>query len=135
MSRSVVIFDCHGVLFTGRNLERNTDLFEFAKSLKSQGLRLAILSNISQSDIDSLLSESDKMLFDEIAASGAIGAAKPHPEAYEFVLERLLAHPSEAIFIDDNKDNVLGAQHLGICGILYNENAACIKSVEEAINA
>jgi HAD superfamily hydrolase (TIGR01509 family) len=42
---------------------------------------------------------------------------KPEPKAYKIVLDYLQCKPSEAIFLDDNIDNITGAKKIGIATI------------------
>lgn len=57
--------------------------------------------------------------FDEIVISGEVGYAKPSKEIFQIVLDRLKIEPSEAIFIDDSKSHVDGAEKVGIKSIQY----------------
>jgi epoxide hydrolase-like predicted phosphatase len=53
-------------------------------------------------------------LFDKVYYSYEIGYRKPNTDIYEFVLNDLGKQANECIFIDDNKDNLKGAEQVGI---------------------
>ncbi|WP_026972011.1 HAD family hydrolase [Aliagarivorans marinus] len=55
--------------------------------------------------------------FDEIFASHIMGLLKPDAAAFFHVLDAMGCPASEAVFIDDNLDNILAAQELGLTTI------------------
>ncbi|TWR28500.1 HAD family phosphatase [Mucilaginibacter achroorhodeus] len=57
--------------------------------------------------------------FDGIVVSGTEKMRKPQPEFYQLLLSRYDVKPEEALFIDDNKRNILAAEQLGIRSIHY----------------
>jgi HAD superfamily hydrolase (TIGR01509 family) len=56
--------------------------------------------------------------FEKIFCSHEIGTRKPEEKSFTIVLDYLQCKPSEAIFLDDNADNINGAHELGIATIL-----------------
>jgi HAD superfamily hydrolase (TIGR01509 family) len=80
----------------------------------------ALLSNCSTAYIDRFLKEDGfREAFDEVVVSGAVGYVKPEREIFEITLDRLGVQPEEAIFIDDNINNVIGAQEVGIHALQF----------------
>ena len=57
--------------------------------------------------------------FDGIVVSGAEKMRKPTPEFYQLLLDRYHVKAEEALFIDDNKRNVLAAEKMGIKSIHF----------------
>src|ERR1700722_13173906 len=57
--------------------------------------------------------------FDGIVVSGAEKRRKPAPEFYQILLDRYDVKAEEALFIDDNKRNILAAEKLGIKSIHF----------------
>ncbi|HEK19332.1 HAD family hydrolase [Mucilaginibacter sp.] len=57
--------------------------------------------------------------FDGVVVSGTEKMRKPQPEFYQLLLDRYRVKPEEALFIDDNKRNILAAERLGIRSIHY----------------
>jgi epoxide hydrolase-like predicted phosphatase len=58
-------------------------------------------------------------IFDVTVFSCIEGIRKPEKGIYEITLIRLGVKPKEAIFIDDKRDNVNGAEKIGINTILF----------------
>lgn len=57
--------------------------------------------------------------FDGVVVSGIEKMRKPQPEFYQLLLNRYHVKAEEALFIDDNKRNILAAEQLGIKSIHY----------------
>jgi HAD superfamily hydrolase (TIGR01509 family) len=57
--------------------------------------------------------------FDLIVCSAEESVMKPDAEIYFRTLVRLGCKPSETIFVDDNEENVSGANDLGIRAIQF----------------
>ena len=55
-----------------------------------------------------------------IVISTQIGTLKPDPKMYETAIKSLDVNNSETIFIDDNKNNCMGAEKIGIKSILMS---------------
>jgi FMN phosphatase YigB (HAD superfamily) len=93
-----------------------------AKELKEHtSHRLFLLSNFDADAIRSitLLYPDFFSLFDGVVVSGNVGFLKPYPEIYHHILRDYNLHPEESLFIDDQQENVWGAQTVGISGIVY----------------
>jgi epoxide hydrolase-like predicted phosphatase len=56
--------------------------------------------------------------FDRVFSSHELYARKPEATAYHRVLDYLQVKPAEAVFLDDNLDNIKGAAQLGLKTIL-----------------
>ncbi len=97
----------------------NPDVIGLVKALK-MNYRIGLLSNASSSFIREILDENDlEKYFDEIIVSSEAGYIKPNREIYEAALRILRINSSEAIFIDDNRLYIEGAQKIGLDGILF----------------
>lgn len=61
--------------------------------------------------------------FDEnkLIISGNIGLIKPDQEIFAYVLSTYQLDPDQCILIDDQEENIAGAQRMGIKGILVQE--------------
>jgi glucose-1-phosphatase len=55
-----------------------------------------------------------RSLFQKVYYSYEMGARKPESKIYQTVLEEQGLHPSEVLFIDDNEQNIRGAEALGL---------------------
>jgi len=59
-------------------------------------------------------------LFEGIVVSGMENTIKPFPQIYQILLNRYQLEAEKCLFIDDNKDNVEAARHLGMVAIHFN---------------
>ncbi|MDO8958190.1 MAG: HAD-IA family hydrolase [Rhodocyclaceae bacterium] len=86
--------------------------------LHAAGIRLAIATTTSRSNVDALLAASLKTLppdiFEVIGAAEQADDKKPSPAIYRWVLERLALSPDECLAIEDSKNGVRAAQAAGI---------------------
>ena len=62
--------------------------------------------------------------FGDILVSGVEKLIKPDPAIYALALERFGLHPGEAIFIDDNLDNVVSARENGFVAHHFTDAAS-----------
>ncbi len=56
--------------------------------------------------------------FQKIFSSHKLKERKPDAKAYQIVLDYLQVEPQQAVFLDDNIDNIMAAEKLGIKAIL-----------------
>jgi len=93
----------------------------------SEEYNLGIISNLPH---DSLITElnQEKMLsmFDPIIISYQVGHRKPHPKIYREALRRANITAEKSIFVSHDDYEVIGAENVGIKGIL-------VKSLKEVI--
>lgn len=82
--------------------------------------RTALLSN-AFSDLRAFVTERMKFAnaFDEMIISAEVHLMKPDPAIYLLAAERLGVLPQQAVFVDDVSRNVVGAEDVGMVGILY----------------
>ena len=67
--------------------------------------------------------------FEGILVSGEEKMRKPFPEIYELILDRYRLNAGKSVFIDDNMDNVLGAQKVGMKAIQYKNSQQLINEL------
>lgn len=100
----------------------NTELVDFIKSINCK-YKVYLLSNAISDFIFPVLKKNNlEILFEKIYISSEIRRVKPTREFFDYCLKDANLNPSEAIFIDDNIDNVKGAQEAGIDGVLFENN-------------
>ena len=56
---------------------------------------------------------------------------KPDPKIYEYILEKYDINPAEAVFIDDNADNIEAAKKFGINTILFKGKEDADRELEK----
>lgn len=113
------------------NLTPIAGMPELVRDIKNSGGKLYILSNISRGFaanyqknpwVSELFS-----LFDGLVFSAVAGLTKPNREIYDYVTEKYGLSKDECIFIDDSQKNIDGARGAGICGYLFDGDAAKLR--------
>jgi epoxide hydrolase-like predicted phosphatase len=69
-------------------------------------------------------------LFDATVISGDVGLHKPQPEIYRLGAERIGVEPDRCVFIDDLRENVAGAEAVGMTAILHRDPRTTIAELE-----
>jgi len=98
----------------------NETLFPIIDHLADNGLKLVLLSNISElhyawvCDTFPIIDQ-----FDEATLSFEVGAMKPSEEIFKDALEKAGCLPSECLYIDDIPEYISSAKELGIDAITY----------------
>ena len=72
-------------------------------------------------------------LFDATVISGVVGLHKPQPEIYLLAAERLGVEPGASVFVDDLRENCVGAEAVGMTAVLHRETPATIDRLEELL--
>ncbi len=93
------------------------EVFSIVDRLKALHYRLGLLSNTELPSIRCL--DSGRYDFDALVYSCVEGVSKPRPEIYLLALERLAVAPGEAVFVDDQTENIEAAGKLGIHTVLF----------------
>ncbi len=105
------------------NIPEIKGMREIVRGLRSRGVRVLLLSNISKyfaehaQEID-VLSEFEGCVF-----SAVVGLIKPHADIFEYICSKYSLEPAETLFVDDNAANIAGAQSIGINGYLFDGDA------------
>ena len=66
---------------------------------------------------------------DYVIISAEIHKIKPNKDFYNLILDKYHIKPEELLFIDDNKNNIEGANELGIQTILVNKSTSLINEI------
>ncbi|HSX02985.1 MAG TPA: HAD-IA family hydrolase [Candidatus Saccharimonadia bacterium] len=98
-------------------------VMELVEELKDSGYRLGIISNITADHAALYRQQGLTEQFDDAIFSSEVGLTKPDKRIYWLALERLGVRPHEAVFIDDNAENVAAAARLGLHAIAYTTPA------------
>ncbi len=115
-------------LFGG--LGPNHRMIGAVQAAKAAGKKIGLISNswglgiYDRAPID---------LFDESIISGEVGLHKPQPEIYLLACERLGVVPADCVFVDDLRENVSGAEAVGMQAILHRDAATTITRLEELL--
>lgn len=115
-------------MFKGPIIE-NVQLFQQLKALKKY--KVYALTNWSAEKWEKALELFPFFNeFDGVVVSGFEKKRKPFKEIYELLLKRYQITAKNAIFIDDNLENVKGAEKLNIHGIHYTSQNQLITDLE-----
>jgi putative hydrolase of the HAD superfamily len=102
------------------------DTLRIIKSLKNDGNKVFVLSNIPKVSLEYLEREYSFLeLFDGVVASCRIQMVKPEAKIYEHLLSEFKLNPKETIFIDDLEINLIEAMKLGIKTIHFQNPHQC----------
>lgn len=100
-----------------------TPAVALVKDIKRAGHSVYILSNWEPESFELMEQLYPEVfnLFDGKVISGKVGLVKPDPAIYQYLLETYNLNPQETILIDDQPENIIAAQKLGIYGIHYTK--------------
>lgn len=98
-------------------------MHDLVADLDSAGVPLFAITNFSHEFFPPFRAEWTGLFdrFRDIVVSGDEKLVKPDPAIYHLALARFGLEPHEAVFIDDNEPNVLGARALGIRSIHFKD--------------
>jgi glucose-1-phosphatase len=72
--------------------------------------------------------------FHQSIFSYEVGLAKPDPEIYNLILQRLDVKPMQAIFVDDMVENIQAANQIGIHGVQFLNTQQAINAVKKLLD-
>lgn len=99
--------------------EENSAIIPIVNAVQAK-YQTAILSNTSPTHFQrSLDTTAIIKKFSKRYLSFQIGATKPDPAVYQYVIRDLAVEPSALLFIDDIEENIAAAKECGIEGIVF----------------
>ena len=106
-------------------------MFEAIRRAHDGGIKTGVISNSwGQTSYD----VADwRSMFDAIVISGDVGLHKPGSEIFELTLSEIGLPASECVFIDDLKENIAGADAVGLTGILHRGADSTIPQLERLL--
>ena len=90
------------------------DILPVLRTLRSRGIKTAIVSNCNENTRDLLVELGVAALADVLALSNEVGAVKPAAQIYQNALDKLGVAAESALFVDNNATFCAGAAALGI---------------------
>ena len=88
---------------------------EVLKSLKNQGLPLAVVSSSSHSWVDGWLEKLDlRKFFTEVICKGDAPRIKPAPDLFLTAAEKLGVAPNECVVIEDSLNGLIAGKQAGM---------------------
>jgi putative hydrolase of the HAD superfamily len=101
-------------------MRANPVMMEWARALKSRGLKIAVLSNMPI-EISRYMWQYAPWFryFDYVCFSAEVQLAKPEAAIFHACLKVLHSRPEECLFIDDRAENVEAARALGLQALKF----------------
>lgn len=115
------------LLLSGRLFD---DVLPFLRTLKSRGIKIAIVSNCDENTRDLLVELGVAALADALVLSNEVGAVKPAAQIYQDALGVLGVTAGAALFVDNNATYCAGATALGIQAVQIVRKAREAEGVE-----
>ena len=107
-------------------------MLEAVRRSRRAGVRTGLISNSWGDGLaydPALLEE----LFDAVVISGDVGLHKPQPEIFHLGAERIGVAPAECVFVDDLRENCVGAEAVGMTAILHRGAETTLAQLEELL--
>jgi transcription antitermination factor NusB len=95
------------------NWELDVAVIDLVHGLRAAGTRVALFSNATTKLEADLVEMELADVFDVVANSARISAAKPDVEAFRHVAGMIGSAPAQTLFVDDRDENVAGAIESG----------------------
>ena len=108
---------------------------ELVKRLKARGIKLYLLSNISNAFAAHIADFPLLALFDGIVCSAVYQTVKPEPRLYEILIDTYRLATNSCIFIDDRQDNLDAAAKFGITPYLFEGDASKLSAYLDTVLA
>jgi putative hydrolase of the HAD superfamily len=115
-----------GRLFAGLGPEEL--MIEAVRRIKGAGIPTGLISNSWGTGI---YERAPLELFDAAVISGDVGLHKPQPEIYRLGAERIGVPATACVFVDDLRENVAGAETVGMTALLHRDPPETVRSLGE----
>jgi len=114
-------------LFAG--LEPEPAMIGAVEAVRAAGIPTGLISNSWGTGI---YERAPIEIFDATVISGDVGLHKPEPEIYRLGAKRIGVEPERCVFVDDLRENIAGAEAVGMLGILHRKPETTIAELERA---
>lgn len=108
----------------GSSIHRYDYAFPWIQGLQEKGYGVYLISNYPRRIYSQSIEELAFVeIVDGAVFSFEVQATKPEPEIYKALLEKYGLDPTECVFIDDNRKNIIAANQLGMATIHFHTKA------------
>ncbi len=109
------------------------ELVEYVKLLRPR-YKIGLLSNAFPGTREWMKERFTFLDFCDVSYfSAEVGMRKPEPQFYQLILDALHVQPSEALFVDDFSDNIMGAHAVGMHTIWYHHRDAAFSYLKSIL--
>jgi putative hydrolase of the HAD superfamily len=105
-------------------------MIEAVTAIRASGLKTGLITNSWGMGI---YDRAPLDIFDATVISGDVGLHKPQPEIYLLGAERIGVRPERCVFVDDLRENVAGAEAVGMAAILHRDPATTVAELERRL--
>lgn len=118
------------------NISLYPEVLEVLHKLKKKGLKVGIITNTLQADVEKVLSKLElTTFFDLVVSVDMAGKAKPSKEIFMYAAKRLELQPQEVLFVgDDLEIDYKGAKKAGFKALIIDRKNEVNQSVEKIKN-
>lgn len=116
-------------------LQKMPGVYEYLDELKSQGVAVGLLTNVTPQFADILDLAGHYDPFELRILSYEVGIWKPDPAIYNYALNKAAVSPDEAVLIDDQVPNIVAADAIGMHGITFTDVAQLKRDVARLIKS
>jgi putative hydrolase of the HAD superfamily len=112
----------------------NKQIIDLTKSLKDS-YNLGIITDNSSERMSPIIEYNNLgNIFDLIVVSGDVGSKKNNKDIFETVLRKSNVEPSECVFIDNSKNNLIIPDKLGLKTIFYDHDTKDVGTLGSDLN-
>ena len=105
-------------------------MWTLAARFRQAGGKLGMLSNGVPEIVSRIRADREiDAFFDAVVVSYEVQLAKPEPEIYRVMLDRIGAPPADALFVDDRADNIQTARELGLHAVQFTGDVDVVGSL------
>ena len=113
--------------FAGDVIDLN--ILSFLRSIKPK-YKVGLISNAWSGLRAYIQREKFADAFDHMIISAEVGVAKPDPKIFQFALDQLQVKASEAIFVDDVRENIEACEKLGMKSIQFKDSESALQQLK-----
>ena len=117
-----------GRLFAG--LGPDEEMIAAVEATRRAGISTGLISNSWGTGI---YERAPMQIFDATVISGDVGLHKPEPEIYRLGAERIGVPAEACVFVDDLRENVAGAEAVGMTAVLHRGADSTIPELERLL--
>ncbi|MEA2376394.1 MAG: putative hydrolase of the superfamily [Thermoleophilaceae bacterium] len=112
-------------------LREDERMLEAVRRARAGGIRTGLVSNSMGAGRYDRATFPE--LFDGVVISGEVGMHKPQPEIFLLGAERAGVAPEECVFVDDLRENCVGAEAVGMTPVLHRGAETTLPELERLL--